>query len=167
MRQWTLSRTLALALLLALVALHPGVRVAPLGAADAANASAPTPRLPRTNLLLYHDARGGIDTVRSVADWQKRRAEIVRGAEAIMGPLPGKEKRGPLQVREVGEDDCGTFVRRQITFVSEPGGHVSAFLLIPQERPRQGSQEGTRSALPAPAQHAGREGGRRPGRQPR
>ena len=66
-------------------------------------------------------------------DWKKRRAEIIRGMEAIMGKLPGKEKRCPLDVKIEEEKDCGKYVRRLITYVSEPGSRVPAYLLIPKE----------------------------------
>src|SRR6059058_178742 len=34
----------------------------------------PTARLPHTNLLVYHNAKGAIAEAKSLADWQKRRA---------------------------------------------------------------------------------------------
>ena len=39
----------------------------------------PTARLPHTNLLVYHNAKGAIAEAKSLADWQKRRAEILKG----------------------------------------------------------------------------------------
>jgi len=49
-----------------------------------------------------------------------------------MGPLPGKEKRCPLDMRAEEEVDCGPYVRRLISYASEPGARVPAFLLIPK-----------------------------------
>ena len=46
--------------------------------------------------------------VRSVADWLKRRAEILAGMQAVMGRLPGREKRCPLDMKVEEEVDCGT-----------------------------------------------------------
>jgi dienelactone hydrolase len=92
----------------------------------------PATRLPRTNLLVYHNPQGDVMPVRSKADWLKRRAEIVAGAQAIMGRLPGADKRCPLEVRAEAEVDCGTYVRRFITYASEPRSRVPAFLLIPK-----------------------------------
>jgi len=48
-------------------------------------------RLDRTNLLIFHDAKDEVVVVKSKADWQKRRAEILIGMQKVMGPLPGKE----------------------------------------------------------------------------
>lgn len=89
-------------------------------------------RLPRENLLLYRDAKGEVKPVKSTRDWEKRRAEIVRGMEAVMGKLPGKEKRCALEVKVEEETDCGSYVRQLITYASEPGSRVPAYLLIPK-----------------------------------
>jgi len=89
-------------------------------------------RLPRTNLLEYHDRNGDAMAVRSKGDWLKRRAEIIRGMQQIMGPLPGKAKRCPLDLRTESEVDCGSYVRRFVSYASEPGSRVPAFLLIPK-----------------------------------
>ncbi len=97
-----------------------------------ATAAMPGARLDRTNLLIYRDAGGHTRPVRSVADWQKRRAEILAGMQQVMGPLPGGSKRCPLEVQLQDETDCGTYVRRLITYQSEPHSRVPAYLLIPK-----------------------------------
>src|SRR5438876_3517618 len=89
-------------------------------------------RLTRTNLLIYRNNRGEILSAKSVRDWQKRRSEILRGMQEIMGPLPGKEKRCPLDVKVEEEVDCGDYVRRFLTYAAEPGSRVPAFLLVPK-----------------------------------
>lgn len=89
-------------------------------------------RLPRENLLVYRDPKRGISPVKSPRDWQKRRAEIVHGMETVMGKLPGKEKRCALEVKVEEEADCGSYVRQLITYASEPGSRVPAYLLIPK-----------------------------------
>jgi dienelactone hydrolase len=91
------------------------------------------PRLPRDNLLVYRGADGKVEQVKSVEHWAKRRAEIVRGMETVMGKLPGVEKRCPLDVKTEDEVDCGKYVRRLITYASEPGSRVPAYLCIPKE----------------------------------
>jgi hypothetical protein len=101
------------------------------GDSSVVNTMPAPPRLDRTNLLQYRDARGNLRPVRTIADWQKRRAEIVRGMETVMGRLPGREKRCPLDLRVEDETDCGSHVRRFITYASEPGCRTPAYLLIP------------------------------------
>jgi hypothetical protein len=95
-------------------------------------AVATAPRLPRDNLLVYRGANDELLPVRTTDDWLKRREEIVAGMQAVMGRLPGDEKRCPLDMQVVEEIDCGSFVRRLITYQSEPGSRVPAFLLVPK-----------------------------------
>jgi hypothetical protein len=102
-----------------------------LAAADSVAAS--SARLPGTNLLVFHTRTGAVAPVHSKADWQRRRAEVLRGMEEVMGPLPGREKRCPLDLRIEQEADCGPYVRRLITYASEPGSRVPAYLLLPKQ----------------------------------
>lgn len=91
-------------------------------------------RLPRDKLLLFRGKDGKPLPVKSVEDWAKRRAEIVKGMESVMGKLPtDKERRCELDVKVEEEVDCGTYVRRLISYASEPGSRVPAYLLIPKE----------------------------------
>lgn len=92
----------------------------------------PTPRLPRDNLLVYRGAKNEQLSVKTTEDWLKRRAEILRGAQAVMGQLPGKEKRCPLDMKVEEEVDCGSYVRRFVTYASEPGSRVPAYLCVPK-----------------------------------
>jgi dienelactone hydrolase len=94
--------------------------------------AADAPRLDRDDLRLYRDAAGQVQRVEKREHWQQRRAEILRGAQAIMGPLPGAEKRVPLDVKIEEEHEAGAHVQRRITYQSEPGGRARAWLLIPK-----------------------------------
>ncbi|WP_417730106.1 alpha/beta hydrolase family protein [Rosistilla oblonga] len=89
-------------------------------------------RLPQTEILAYRAADGAIQTAQSPAEWEARRREVLAGMEAIMGAMPGEEKRVPLDVRIDSEVDCGSYVRRLITYQSEPGSRVPAYLSIPK-----------------------------------
>jgi dienelactone hydrolase len=100
-------------------------------AGEAADASA-WPRLSRTNLLLYRTVGGAISPVKNIADWQRRRASIFEGMQQVMGALPGREKRCPLEPQVTEETDCGDYVRRLLTYASEPGSRVPAYLLVPK-----------------------------------
>ena len=90
-------------------------------------------RLPRENLLVYRDSKNEPVAAKTIDDWRKRRAEILEGMQTVMGKLPGVEKRCPLDMKVVEEVDCGSYVRRTITYASEPGCRVPAYLLIPKE----------------------------------
>src|SRR5437870_5614894 len=99
---------------------------------SSADSITPPTRLSRTNLLVYHNRQGQVAQVKTKSDWQKRRAEIVRGMQEIMGPLPAEERRCPLAVKVEQEVDCGAYLRRLITYSSEPASRVPAYLLIPK-----------------------------------
>jgi dienelactone hydrolase len=89
-------------------------------------------RLDRTNPLLYHGLNDRILEGKTIGDWKKRRAEILDGMQEVMGRLPGKEKRCALDVQILQEIDCGQYVRRLISYASEPNSRVPAYLLIPK-----------------------------------
>ena len=63
--------------------------------------------------------------------WEAQRPALLGAMQQIMGPLPGPEKHGPLNVQVQEETDCGLYIRRLITYVSEPDCRVPAYLLIP------------------------------------
>src|SRR5688500_7697569 len=106
-------------------------------------------RLDRENLLQFREITGRVAPVETTADWQKRRAEIVAGMKQVMGPLPGAEKRVPLEVKIESETDCGTYVRREISYLAEPGSRVPAFLLVPKTLIEgKGTRPGVLAAMP-------------------
>ena len=90
-------------------------------------------RLDRNNLLQYRDASGKIRPVRTPADWQQRRADILRGMQEVMGKLPSRKRRVPLDVGVEEEADAGKYTRRLITYQSEPGSRTTAYLCIPKD----------------------------------
>jgi dienelactone hydrolase len=97
--------------------------------------SAPVARLPlsHTNLLVFHTQSGAVAPVKTRAEWQLRRAEILRGMTQIMGPLPGREKCCPLDLRVEENKDCGSYARLLVSYMSEPGSRVPAYLLVPKD----------------------------------
>ena len=88
--------------------------------------------LSRTNLLEYHAEDGKINTARTAAEWESRRKEALAGFQKMAGPLPGAELRCPPDAQTLEETDCGSYVRRLITYASQPGGRVPAYLCIPK-----------------------------------
>ena len=98
------------------------------GASSAARAL-----LSRTNLLQFVSSDGKVESVRTITGWSQRRASIKTAMQEVMGPLPGAEKRCPLEMRVAQETDCGDYVRRFISYAAEPNGHVPAYLLIPKQ----------------------------------
>jgi len=98
------------------------------------------PRLPRENLLVRRGVNNEQITVKTPEDWAQRRAEIVRGMESVMGRLPGKEKRCPFEMSVDEEVDCGKYLRRLISFSSEPDCRVPAYLCIPKAALQEGKK---------------------------
>jgi dienelactone hydrolase len=92
-----------------------------------------SPEIDRSHLLAYRDQAGGVAPVRTTDDWLKRRASIVSAMEQIMGPLPGAAKRCPLDMKVEEDVDCGSYTRMLISYASEPGGRVPAYLLVPKD----------------------------------
>ncbi|NLS93745.1 MAG: alpha/beta hydrolase [Planctomycetaceae bacterium] len=90
------------------------------------------PRLDRTDLLQYRDADGTVCPVTTPADWQKRRAAILLAMQEVMGKLPGDDRRVPLVMEVVEEADAGSYLRRLVTYQSEPGSRTTAYLCIPK-----------------------------------
>ncbi len=103
-----------------------------------------TARLPRANLLIYRGDDGNPWAVQSSSDWQRRRSEILAGVQEVMGQLPGRGKRSSLDMKVEEEIDCGSYVRRKITYAAEPNSRVPAYLLVPEAALEKG-------AKPAPA----------------
>ena len=77
-------------------------------------------RLDQDHLLQYRDTNGNVQPVRTKTDWEIRRASIVKGMTTIMGKLPGDNRRAPLAIQQLEEHDAGTYIRRLITYQSEP-----------------------------------------------
>jgi hypothetical protein len=65
-------------------------------------------------------------------DWEKERPKLLEKMQEVMGPLPGAEKRCELDVRIEEEVDCGSYTRKFLTYQSEPGSRVPAYLLVPK-----------------------------------
>lgn len=90
--------------------------------------------LSRTNLLEYRAGDGTKKVATTPAEWTARREEALAGFQAVAGPLPGPEMRCALKPMVQEEVDCGSYVRRLITYTAQPqpGGQVPAYLCIPK-----------------------------------
>ena len=68
------------------------------------------------------------------AQWAARREQILKAMQRVMGPLPGAERRVPLDILVEREERTERYVRRKLTYQSAPGERVPAWLLIPLTR---------------------------------
>ncbi|MSQ94736.1 MAG: alpha/beta hydrolase [Gemmataceae bacterium] len=108
-------------------------------------------KLDRDRLLFFQDGAGKIQPVKNVADWDNRKASILAAMHTIMGPLPGKDKRCPLDLKVIEEVDCGKYTRQLISFQSEPGMRTPAYLLIPKMPDNKGRYPAVLSLHPTNA----------------
>jgi len=109
------------------------VGVMGLAPTEAATPNRKAARLARRNLLQYHDKNGNAQRVETSADWQKRRTDILRSMQKVMGELPGDQHHVALDVQVEEETDAEQYVRRLITYQSEPGSRTPAYLCIPRD----------------------------------
>ena len=89
-------------------------------------------RLSQDDLLQFRKADGTIGKVANVQDWKQRRSEIITSMESVVGKLPGPEQRCALDVQVTEEVECGSYVRRLITYASDKKGRAPAYLCIPK-----------------------------------
>lgn len=59
------------------------------------------------------------------------RAAIRKKMELAMGPMPGADRKVPLDAKAEGEEKLDGYVRRKVSFAAEKGDRVPAWLLIP------------------------------------
>lgn len=69
--------------------------------------------------------------VRTLRQWARSRQKILANMQLVMGPLP-KRRKAALAIQRLGREDFPTFTRERITYVSEPGDRVPAYLLKPK-----------------------------------
>ena len=81
----------------------------------------------------YRDADGAAKPIKSPADWQRRRAQILAGMEEAMGPLPPREDLPEFDLKVLSTSETDTVIRQSITFVPEDGDRLSAILLRPKK----------------------------------
>jgi dienelactone hydrolase len=84
-----------------------------------------------TRLLVVRDEHGNEHSVTTATDWAVRRAHILAHLQEVMGPLPGGERRVPLDVQTLEEHQTDAYERRKISFATEPGDRVEAWLFLP------------------------------------
>jgi dienelactone hydrolase len=59
------------------------------------------------------------------------RPALLKKMERVMGPLPGPDRKVPLDVRVEEETKLDGYVRKKLTYAAEKGDRVPAYLLVP------------------------------------
>jgi endonuclease/exonuclease/phosphatase family metal-dependent hydrolase/dienelactone hydrolase len=75
---------------------------------------------------------GTTDLATTPQHWQPRRQAIRRAMQSVMGSLPTLTNRSPPTFAVIEETDCGTYVRKKITYRSQPGCDTPAYLCVPK-----------------------------------
>lgn len=85
------------------------------------------------DLSYFLDASGQKQSIKSSADWAKRREHVAAWMQTIMGPLPKPEKPVPLDVKVEEEVAVGELTRKKISYHTDSTERrVKAFLFFPK-----------------------------------
>lgn len=77
------------------------------------------------------------------------RPALRKKMEKAMGPLPGADRKVPLDPKVVGEEKLDGYVRKKVTFAAEKGDRVPAWLLVPDGPANPGRAPGGKGKRPA------------------
>ncbi len=69
----------------------------------------------------------------SPAEYAHRRYYTTLFMEEVMGPLPGSERRVPLDVKIESREETPEYTQVKLTYAAEPGDRVPALLLVPKK----------------------------------
>ena len=91
--------------------------------------------------------------IKTPADWQRRREQILAGMQEAMGPLPRPKSPVPLNVRVLEEHKEDGYTRRKLAYHTDnPKQPITAWLLLPLPPPLpsgEGRGEGALENTPA------------------
>lgn len=97
-------------------------------------AEKPPLNLNHVDLTFYVDQSGQRQPIRTVADWQKRRAQILDNMQVVMGVLPKPDKPVPLQMEVLESRSETGYDRRKIRYHTDSADRwVHAWLLVPRK----------------------------------
>ncbi|MCE9532367.1 MAG: hypothetical protein K8T89_14790, partial [Planctomycetes bacterium] len=65
----------------------------------------------KTNLLQVLDADSKPMSIKTAADWSKRREHILANMQQVMGPLPPDSNKVPLDLKVEGEEVLAKVIR--------------------------------------------------------
>src|SRR5436189_175385 len=85
-------------------------------AIQVAIAAAPPKDSGHEDLSYYLQGDGARVPIRTAADWERRRAQIIVGMEQVMGPLPRPAVPVPLDVQVLEEHEEQGYLRRKVAY---------------------------------------------------
>lgn len=81
--------------------------------------------------LSYLLQNGQKTPIKTVADWEKRRAQVLQNMQNVMGQFPDDSKRAPLEPKLLETVEVGKVKRLKVSYQTEPGDRVHAYLFLP------------------------------------
>ncbi len=84
------------------------------------------------DLSFFLTGTGERRPVHTAEHWLHRRDHILRHFQRVAGALPSPLRRVPLDVKVLEEKSIGSVTRRKLSFQSDPGSRVNAYLFLPQ-----------------------------------
>jgi dienelactone hydrolase len=85
---------------------------------------------------IVFDARGGRRSL-TRGEWPARRERILAGMQLVMGPLPNRSRKRPPETHLLEEVRLDGLLRRKLTYQSDDGPPVPAYLFLPEGRARR------------------------------
>ncbi|MCX6948361.1 MAG: hypothetical protein NTX39_01640, partial [Opitutae bacterium] len=107
---------LPIVFIIAAVALRPTLA---LGTVDSVRSLEAIAYPDHAQLLVVRNAQGQERPVLTTADWAQRAAHIRANIQQVMGPLPDRAHRAPLDVAIISEEQTKNYLRRKILFTAE------------------------------------------------
>jgi len=84
------------------------------------------------DLMYYLDSKGNKQPVKSIQDWEKRKAHIREQMQSVMGPVPTPENPVPLNVKVLEETTFDGLVRKKSAYHTDSNTlSVNAYLFLP------------------------------------
>ena len=96
----------------------------------------------RQQVMTWKDAHGKVHAVRTQAEWEVRRAHILRNFEAVAGGRPERYRDPatiPYQIREtvtLSDGASGKLIRRKIAIPMDERDVIPAYLFLPVAKAR-------------------------------
>src|SRR5215211_2105760 len=82
------------------------------------------------DLSWFRDEPGQRQAVRTAADWDKRRADVLGRMQAVMGELPDRSKLPPLDLRVSETTQGDGYWRMTVSFANLYDERVKAYLYV-------------------------------------
>ena len=102
-----------------------------LGRSNQDQAKTPPIYKDKTHLLKYLDETGHSHEITRAEQWKTRQAHILADVQSVLGPVPGRSFRVPLDLQVIEEVNLDSYSRKKIAYNVDPYDRVESYLLIP------------------------------------